>query len=51
MNRIIALIALLLSMMLNVTACNTTRGVGQDIEAAGDAIEDAADEAEEEIED
>ena len=23
-------------------ACNTTRGVGQDIEATGDAIEDAA---------
>jgi predicted small secreted protein len=28
---------------MNVTACNTTRGAGQDIERAGDAIEDAAD--------
>ncbi|GMV27012.1 MAG: hypothetical protein AMXMBFR58_30430 [Phycisphaerae bacterium] len=26
-------------------ACNTTEGVGEDIEAAGDAIEDAAEDA------
>ncbi len=26
-----------------LSGCNTTKGVGQDIEAAGDAIEDAAD--------
>ncbi len=36
---------------LSLNACNTTRGVGQDIEAAGGAIEEAAEETEEEIED
>jgi predicted small secreted protein len=30
---------------LALSACNTTRGVGQDVEATGDAIEDEADEA------
>jgi predicted small secreted protein len=30
---------------LALSACNTTRGVGRDIEATGDAIEDEADEA------
>jgi predicted small secreted protein len=30
---------------LAASACNTTRGVGQDIEAAGDAIEDTAEDA------
>lgn len=28
---------------LSLTACNTTEGVGQDIEAAGEGIQDAAD--------
>lgn len=27
---------------LTMTACNTTQGVGEDIEAAGDAISDTA---------
>ena len=27
----------------NLTACNTTEGLGEDIEEAGDSIEDAAD--------
>ena len=35
----------LAALALGVTGCNTTRGVGQDIEAAGDAIEDAAEDA------
>jgi len=30
---------------LALSGCNTTEGVGEDIEAAGDAIEDAADDA------
>ncbi|MDX2177107.1 MAG: entericidin A/B family lipoprotein [Candidatus Sumerlaeia bacterium] len=30
---------------LAASACNTTRGVGQDIEATGDAIEDAAEDS------
>lgn len=33
-----------------LSACNTTRGVGADIEAAGDTIEEIADEAEDELE-
>jgi predicted small secreted protein len=28
-----------------LTACNTTEGVGEDVEAAGDAIDDAAEDA------
>lgn len=32
-------------------ACNTTRGLGEDVEAVGEGIEEAADEAEEEIDD
>lgn len=36
---------------LTQSACNTVRGVGQDVEAAGDAIGDLADEAEEELDD
>jgi predicted small secreted protein len=38
----------LLTLMLvavAASACNTTRGVGQDVEAAGDAIEDTANDA------
>ena len=30
---------------LAITGCNTTRGVGQDIKATGDAIEDTAEDA------
>ncbi len=30
---------------LALTGCNTTEGAGEDIEAAGDAIEDAAEDA------
>lgn len=33
------------SAAFSLTACNTTEGVGEDIEAAGDAIDDAADDA------
>jgi predicted small secreted protein len=29
--------------MTSMTACNTTEGVGEDIEEAGDEIQDAAD--------
>ncbi len=30
---------------LSLSACNTTEGIGRDIEAAGDAIGDAAEDA------
>lgn len=35
-------LALLLGSVAGLTACNTTEGIGQDIEAAGEGIEDAA---------
>jgi len=41
------LMALLIAGMsaATMTACNTTEGVGEDIESAGDAIDDAAEDA------
>lgn len=39
--RVLAL-ALACGAFVAITACNTTKGVGQDLEAAGDAIEDTA---------
>ncbi|MEX1108313.1 MAG: entericidin A/B family lipoprotein [Dongiaceae bacterium] len=38
---------MLLSGGVALSACNTTEGVGEDIEAAGDAIDDAAEDAQE----
>lgn len=46
---IAALFALLLS--VGLTACNTAKGVGQDVQATGENIEDAAEKAHEEISD
>lgn len=48
-----ALLMLLLglSSALTLSACNTVEGVGQDVEAAGDAIGDLARDVEDEIED
>ena len=37
------LAATLLFALLVLSGCNTIRGVGQDVESAGDAIEEAAD--------
>jgi len=34
-----------------IAGCNTTRGIGQDVEAAGEGIEEVAEETEEEFED
>lgn len=31
------------------TGCNTTRGVGEDVEAAGDAVQDAAQKTEDKM--
>lgn len=39
------LLALLGIVSFGLAACNTTEGVGEDLEEAGDAIEDAADDA------
>ncbi|HLU05399.1 MAG TPA: entericidin A/B family lipoprotein [Woeseiaceae bacterium] len=42
--KVIYLLALIL-VAFAASACNTTRGFGQDVEATGDAIEDTADDA------
>lgn len=38
----------LIAATLPITACNTVEGAGEDLESAGDAIEDTAEEAGEE---
>ena len=35
---------------LSLAACNTTRGFGEDVEATGEAVQDVAENAEEQIE-
>ena len=37
-------------MALGLSACNTARGMGEDVEAAGGAMSDTAEDTEEEIE-
>jgi len=36
-------LALAVSLALTVSACNTVKGVGRDIESVGEAMEEAAD--------
>lgn len=48
--KIFYLFALFLA-ALATSACNTTRGFGQDVEATGDAIEETAQDAEDELTD
>ncbi|MDK9688667.1 entericidin A/B family lipoprotein [Halomonas sp. LC1] len=43
MKRTIALGILLLAMLLVMSGCNTVRGMGQDIEQGGEAIQRSAD--------
>jgi len=38
----IALVLLITLLSLSVSACNTTRGLGQDIQKAGEALEQSA---------
>jgi predicted small secreted protein len=47
--KVLYLLALIL-MALTASACNTTRGFGEDVEATGDAIEDAAEDAQDDDE-
>ena len=42
--KVLYLLALML-VAFAASACNTTRGFGQDVEATGDAIEDEAEDA------
>ena len=48
MNRVLAA-AVLLTMGSWLAACNTTRGLGEDVEATGEAVQDAAQKAEDNI--
>lgn len=41
--RLLLAAAFALSLTVGLIACNTTRGAGEDIEAAGEGIQDAAD--------
>ena len=43
------LLAGLISLAVPLSACNTVEGAGQDVKAAGSAIENTADEASQEI--
>lgn len=44
------LLMLLVAAMLALGACNTMRGAGEDVQAAGEAMSGAAEETEEEVE-
>lgn len=51
MNPELRIVCLTVASCLLLGGCNTTRGLGQDVEAAGEAIEETAEEVEDEIED
>ena len=44
-------IVAVLMFLFGAAACNTTRGLGEDVEATGDAIQDTAQDAEDELKD
>ena len=50
MNKILYAIPILAFLCAGLTGCNTTRGLGQDIEQTGEAIEEVAEETEDELE-
>ncbi|MGB5580237.1 MAG: entericidin A/B family lipoprotein [Woeseia sp.] len=41
---------ILMAFGLSMAACNTTRGFGEDVEATGEAVQDVAENTEEQIE-
>jgi len=43
MKRLIAVMLLAMSSVGTMTACNTVKGAGQDVQKAGEKVEDAAD--------
>lgn len=52
MNKAKVLAALLLTTgAISITACNTIQGVGEDVQAAGAAVEDTSEEVEEDLTD
>ena len=46
---IVALISVLVLAGLSVTACNTVEGLGKDTEAAGEAIQDSAEDVKDDL--
>ena len=48
--KVLYLLALFLA-ALATSACNTTRGFGEDVEATGEEIEESAEDTEDEMED
>lgn len=44
-----ALFAALIGVTLALGACNTTEGVGEDVERAGESIQDTAEDVEDEL--
>jgi len=49
--KVLIAVSILAFTLGTLTACNTAEGLGQDVEAAGDVIEETAEETEEELED
>lgn len=49
MNKLTTMILVIFSTML--AACNTTRGLGEDVEATGEGLQNAAQRVEDELED
>ena len=47
----VCVLAFTVGMLGTLTACNTAEGLGQDVEAAGDMIEETAEETEDELDD
>lgn len=45
------LVVLMVLMGFTITACNTVKGAGRDIEATGEAVTEAADETQDDITD
>ena len=39
----VCIMLVLLSTLLSMSACNTVKGVGKDVESVGDAMKDAVD--------
>lgn len=49
LTELVSILLILLFVGGALSACNTTKGIGEDVEAAGEVIEDSAEEVEDEI--
>jgi predicted small secreted protein len=41
--RIVGIVFIIMLLGMNISGCNTLQGIGQDVEEAGEGIEEAAD--------